>query len=435
MADTLNGAIRIISSNNVVSTLVRRNLSYLSNQNSSIGLINPMGLSLDSKGLLYVTDIGDNSIKIVNIATGAIKELVKSGANGANLNKPLALFMSFQGLLIADSGNYVIRRFNSTGVISTYFTLLFNRIPGEPLPAAVVMDSKGIVYVADARYSKISIHNGSSTMVIDIVPSPTSMTIDKNDNVYVTGLDGLYLINTTTTLSVTQLVYMNMTGSSSVALTKNSSFVIANSKTNWVSIITLSKISSPTYMNPVISPLIFFQFAQNNLIQNGGFENHYKESCLTANSTYCLSTNMSNIAPWAFDSSTKSYTYELDGTVWEPFEGKVSIDLCSDNQTVLAQEFETVANARYLATFQLSANPHPFCGNYLVTSMYIQVVGSPNSTHTHVHNVSIPMFWEKITYPFTASSNVSRLLIGATSGSSCGSIIDDVRVVPFSTNA
>ena len=420
IADSANGAIRVISSNNVVSTLVQKNLSYISNQNSSIGLISPMGLSLDSRGLLYVTDIGDNSIKIINTGTGAIKELAKSGVNGVNLTMPRALFMSPQGLLIADNGSNLIQLLNSTGVVSKFAN---GGLKTSLL--AVVMDSVGKVYVT-ASFRIINV-NSTKGQVIDSIPFPTSMTIDKNDNVYVTGLDGLYLINTTS-LSVSRLVNMNMTGSSGVAITKNGSFIIANSKTNSVSIIALSNMPPPTYMNPVISPLIFSQFAQDNLIQNGGFENHYNESCLPDNPNDCFSTDLSIIAPWTFDSSTKSYQYELDGTVWEPYEGKVSIDLCSDVQIVLAQEFVTVANARYLASFQLSA--HPLCGNS-VTSMFIQVLGNPSSSHTHTHDVTVPMFWEMITYPFTASSNISRLLIGATSGSSCGPVIDDVRVVPL----
>lgn len=440
VADSANGAIRIISSNNVVSTIVSNNQSHFSKRDSSAVLILPTGLALDGFGILYVTDYGDNSIKTVDTVTGTIKVLAGSGRPGFNngpplqssFNKPRALFMSPQGLLIADYGNNMIRLLNSTGILSKYagggsITSYGIVNPGSfsfPTPASVVTDSEGKVYVLDMMNSfirMINVRTSEISEVTDKILSPSYMAIDVNDNLYVTGSDGLYLVNTTNSFAVIQLV--KSTGVSGVALVKNGTIVVTDTARNSVSLLTSSVSSSSNdAVNPVIPPLFFSQTSQGSLIRNGGFEEHYNESCLARHAGDCMCDNMSIIAPWKFeylDSKASYFQFELIPSL---FEGKVALDINSNvTDSVLTQEFQSIPNVQYVISLQLS-NYHS-C-SLSSTSMFIQIEGMEKQNFAHNRN---PLSFTRIEYVFAAVSNVSRIIIGSTTGNECCPIIDDIR--------
>ena len=124
IADTGNGAIRYISSTGQVSTLTSpANPSKRSLVSSNI-LVDPkyVSLSFDSS-LLYVSDHGDNTIKKVDLLNGKVQLLAGSGYPGYSDNgfsissfyHPSKVFVySKTFLLLADSGNDVIRGLNLT---------------------------------------------------------------------------------------------------------------------------------------------------------------------------------------------------------------------------------------------------------------------------------------------------------------------------------
>lgn len=149
IADTGNGAIRYISSTGQVSSLTSpANPSKRSLASSHI-LLDPkyVSLSFDSS-LLYVSDHGDNTIKKVDLLNGKVQLLAGSGHPGYSDNgfsissfyHPSKVFVySNTFLLLADSGNDVIRGLNltssATATVSGNGNTSFTSVDGPSLLA------------------------------------------------------------------------------------------------------------------------------------------------------------------------------------------------------------------------------------------------------------------------------------------------------------
>jgi sugar lactone lactonase YvrE len=115
VSDTGNDAIRVITPDGTVSTLVA----------PSAGLNQPAHLTLDSvSGLLYVADYGNNAVKIVTVADGTVSTLVDANTPvgaGYAFNLPYGVALDGQGsLYVSDSQNSVIVKIDvSTGSVLT----------------------------------------------------------------------------------------------------------------------------------------------------------------------------------------------------------------------------------------------------------------------------------------------------------------------------
>jgi hypothetical protein len=93
---------------------------------------NPSALALDGAGNLYIADSNNSVVRVVNAATGIITSVAGIGgqqgrsgdgaaANLALLNTPEGLAFDTAGnLYISDMGNNVVRMVNTAGVISTF---------------------------------------------------------------------------------------------------------------------------------------------------------------------------------------------------------------------------------------------------------------------------------------------------------------------------
>ena len=131
VADTANQAIRIIFKNNTVSTFFS---SFVGNSSSSktkrstagVQLISPTGLAIDAvRGYLFVTDIGDNTIKVIDIQKKTLIVLAGNGLAGlqdgpllnASFYMPTSATLSPSALYISDSGNNVIRTIYGNGSV------------------------------------------------------------------------------------------------------------------------------------------------------------------------------------------------------------------------------------------------------------------------------------------------------------------------------
>ena len=88
----------------------------------------PFGITLDSaSGLLTVADYGNNRIRSVNVATGAVNTLAGGSAgaadgvgSSAHFNGPYAVAVDNSGTLyVADRNNHMIRTVTPSGVVST----------------------------------------------------------------------------------------------------------------------------------------------------------------------------------------------------------------------------------------------------------------------------------------------------------------------------
>lgn len=120
IVDAGNQAIRMISSSNSQVTTVPIPTS---------SLIKPKAIAVYRK-LLFVTDEGDNSIKLINITSGSCQVFAGSSADtqastnsyrlAVALNQPSSLWISKTSILVSDTKNNLIRSINDFGIVETF---------------------------------------------------------------------------------------------------------------------------------------------------------------------------------------------------------------------------------------------------------------------------------------------------------------------------
>lgn len=130
VADSLNDAIREITTNGLVTTFAGQ-LGVFGTANATgtnAQFNSPSGLAFDAAGNLFVSDTGNNTIREITPA-GAVATFAgvagsggfADGASGtAQFSSPLGIAVAANGaVFVADSGNHVIREI-SGGVVVTF---------------------------------------------------------------------------------------------------------------------------------------------------------------------------------------------------------------------------------------------------------------------------------------------------------------------------
>jgi len=226
IADADGGSIREINTAGIISTVAGGGSWFDSNGNyvgigdggpaTSAVLNNPTGIAVDAAGNLYISDVGNYDIRKVDHATGTISTIVdqiyaqglavdatgdlffadtynqvvsevtpagvtstiagisgsygysgdRGNATAALLSYPTAVAFDTAGeLLIADSGNNVIREINTTGTISTIAGggALGNAGDGGPAtqapldnpPSSLAVDTSGDLFIAEPNFNVV----------------------------------------------------------------------------------------------------------------------------------------------------------------------------------------------------------------------------------------------------------------------------------------
>lgn len=182
----------------------------------------PYSVAADASGNLYIADFGNARIRKVS-ASGTISTFAGTGTSGysgdgaaatsAKLNNPVGVAVDGSGnVYIADFGNSVIRKVNTSGVISTVAgtgTAGFSGDGGAATsaklnsPVHVTIDASGNMYIADYQNHRIRKVNTSGTISTvagngtngygsDGVSAtstslnfPTSVMVDATGNIYI----------------------------------------------------------------------------------------------------------------------------------------------------------------------------------------------------------------------------------------------------------
>ncbi len=181
VADRDNQVIRKITTGGMIYTVAGTNVSGYGGDGgpaTNAQLNFPSGICLDKTGDIFVADLYNNRIRKIDTA-GIITTIVGTGASGysgdggpataARINSISALSADKIGnIYFADYYNYVIRKIDAAGIISTIAGNGINSYYGDGVMATtasissiegVAADTSGNVFIADfynARVRKIS---------------------------------------------------------------------------------------------------------------------------------------------------------------------------------------------------------------------------------------------------------------------------------------
>jgi sugar lactone lactonase YvrE len=204
VADTGNNRIRKLTpptsptSSYTVNTIAGQASSGLqdTSQTTSAKFSGPQGLALDSAGILYIADTGNNAIRSMNLTTNAVTTFAGSLTRGsddgagteAKFYGPKGISVDSAGnAYVADTGNQLIRKITSSGVTTTLFE--DETTPSVFLePTGLVMDSSGNLYITDTSANKVYkmiTYISGSALPITVPPPPRNLVASAGTNVFV----------------------------------------------------------------------------------------------------------------------------------------------------------------------------------------------------------------------------------------------------------
>lgn len=227
ISDFLNHRIRKVNSSGIITTIAGSTQGYSGDGGSAtLAQFNaPSGVAIDLSGNIYVTDYGNNVVRMIN-TSGIISTIVGNGTAGfsgdggnatlATLTNPYGITIDATGnLYIADTYNSRIRKITPSGTITTIAGTNSVGFSGDGglgvnaslnLPQEVAVDLSGNIYIADSqnhRIRKINTSGVISTIAGNGVngfsgdgspatsaqlDTPVGVSIDGSGNIYIADL-------------------------------------------------------------------------------------------------------------------------------------------------------------------------------------------------------------------------------------------------------
>ena len=180
VADTGNHRIRKITSDGVVSTFAGNGTAGFADGSGTITKFSsPSGIAVDGNGTVYVADTGNHRIRKIT-SDGVVSTFAGNGTLGstdgsgalAKFSSPLGIAVASNGTIyVADTGNHLIRKISSGGVVSTFagngtsgFADGNRTVAKFSDPGGVAVDGKGMVYVADTKNHRIRVITSSQNV-------------------------------------------------------------------------------------------------------------------------------------------------------------------------------------------------------------------------------------------------------------------------------
>ena len=191
IADYANYVIRKVDTSGNISTVAGNGTRGYTGDGgvaTSANLASPSGVALDSAGNIYIADYGNHVIRKVD-TSGKISTVAGNGtaayagdggpATSASLRSPRSVALDSAGnIYIADYGNHVIRKVDTSGNISTEVGIGTYGYTGDDglaieaqlnSPADVVITTTGKLYIADKS-------NNCVRLVTPVLVDPTVPT-------------------------------------------------------------------------------------------------------------------------------------------------------------------------------------------------------------------------------------------------------------------
>jgi sugar lactone lactonase YvrE len=195
IADSLNSAVRQVTSGGIIKTVVGRlagmpGFAGDGGLATNASLNNPIAVAVDGAGSLYIVDQQNNRIR--KVANGQITTVAGGGAGGgvngigdgglatnAILSQPNDVAVDGAGnLFIAIPYAGLIRRVDATTRIITTYASGFSN------PRSVAVDAAGNLYVAETGMVRKLDTNGTLTLIAQ-TPQPVCVRVDAAGNVYI----------------------------------------------------------------------------------------------------------------------------------------------------------------------------------------------------------------------------------------------------------
>ncbi len=242
IGDAGNHRVRMVNTSGIISTFAGNGVLGFNGDGGAATLAQlkgPSGIAIDAFGNVYIADEGNHRIRKVN-SSGIISTVAGTTVSGysgdggmaiqAKLNYPEGVAVDAAGnLYIADLGNYVIRKVNVSGIISTYAGTGVSGYSGDGGPAntcqfknpnGVATDANGNLYITDMlnhRVRRICNGNCSASSVlffeneqnqITIYPNPSSSTfyltnLTMDSKIDITDITGKLILSDKTSDSYT----------------------------------------------------------------------------------------------------------------------------------------------------------------------------------------------------------------------------------------
>lgn len=218
LADLGNNIVRKITATGTVSTIAGNTIpGFIDGAANKAEFYNPSATAVDGSGNIYVADRSNNLIRKITTA-GVVSTLTGYKATGgysqttvpgyydsdpgtALFNNPVALTMDAAGnIYVADYKNSAIRKVTPAGVVTTYAGgIYFPALIGNP--TGVVLDAQGNMFISEAGGRIIEITANKVLYVLAGAAktngyvngvgaaarfsNPQSLTVDGQGNLYV----------------------------------------------------------------------------------------------------------------------------------------------------------------------------------------------------------------------------------------------------------
>ncbi|MBQ4818950.1 IPT/TIG domain-containing protein [Aquimarina sp. MMG016] len=182
VSDQGNNQIKKITPEGTVTTIAGTGVAGFDNGLSSVATFrNPMGIVVDNQNNIFVSDFSNNSIRKIQ-TDGQVITIAGSGAAGdvngvgttAQFNNPVDISLDSEGnIYVADYRNHKIKKISPDGTVTT---VAGSGIAGDidgtvnesqfNLPQDVLIASDGTIYIADTINHKIKkISDGMVTTI------------------------------------------------------------------------------------------------------------------------------------------------------------------------------------------------------------------------------------------------------------------------------